>query len=130
MLRGFRTARDESLVSVATRLDRLLKYRDRPLGAESSEIEERFRTRGIDIIEEPSEGPISLTSWDLQILADAYDVHQLLLEPLFARTTDDLCLLERFEEFRILSKGGHTGRDCIYRSPRQRLAEADTAWIR
>ncbi|MCG8652363.1 MAG: cupin domain-containing protein [Pirellulales bacterium] len=95
-------------------------------GSETSLIQ-RFRERGIEAIEDSSSGYIELSYDDCELLAEAYQVHRLLLDPALSDPSEDVCLVHQLDEFFHVGDRDQRvyGDNSEYFTPPQRLAFAD-----
>lgn len=116
LLHAFRIRQEETQQQVETRLDPTLKQ----------------RYGGVPGLEEGGSGLDRLSHRDLERIAEAYRIPKLMLDPLLSERSEEICLVERFDQ--SIAVGGSAGaeqygRGTHYRVPARKLKHTEEVAI-
>ena len=131
LLRGFRYDRNEIPEVIATRFSQELRAHVEHGRYATSQIAGLFQRGGLDAVEDVVDSVIEISYDDCLLLSHAYGVHRLLVDPLLSAPADDVCLVERLENFFVVGEKGERsyGSQAIYRTPDRSLAGATSVSI-
>jgi len=123
-LSSLRATYDRSLEEVATRFATLMKQPAAMARYGTTVIARLFAKGGIDAVEQSPEGEVlDLTCADCTLLAEAYGVHRILLDPVLVAPSEEVCLRERFDDFLVVGDRDEKayGRDAEYGIPSRKF---------
>jgi len=130
-LRMIRMENSISLEQIAESLHRALRQDFHRERYQRTTIAKLFFSRGVDAIEEGTEGVIGLTYDDCKLLAQVYGVHSLLLHPLLTSPSEDVCLIEKLDDFLLVGDPDDEtfGVHAQYGTPSRKLAGTENVAV-